>query len=117
MSEYIMDPGARLEVGPHGRLLESLGCACGPSSVGAAPAPKGATTTKVPTKTAPAPSASSAAATLAALSRAGVTTKTAASTKAAIAAMATPSRLPWILAGVGVLGLGVVLVLRRRKKR
>lgn len=25
MSEYIMDPGARLEVGPHGRLLESLG--------------------------------------------------------------------------------------------
>lgn len=34
MSEYVMDPGARLEVGPHGRLLESLGSLTGAFSPG-----------------------------------------------------------------------------------
>lgn len=114
MSEYIMDPGARLEVGPGGKPYESLGgrpavnrglgaCCAGCSAT--AGALGGANKGNLEAKKLP------------------VTTKNV--TASVYYPPAKPGgglgglmrgKLPYIIGGAALLGVGAIVVMRRRKR-
>lgn len=100
MSEYIMAPGARLEVGPGGKPYESMGACCAacsssPSGLGGAGGRGG----KSLSKPVPPPKKN---------------VQVSASMPPPARSGALAGKLPYLIAGAAVLGFGAVMLMRRR---